>query len=191
MNEEWNIQQRGHICVGCQQPFTAAQAYHTLLLFTETGYQRRDLCATCWDNSDPAGAISHWEGVFQLPPPPEQKDAVKKETAESLLRKLMESPDPSHANSRYILAVMLERKRILKPREKTTAENGRRVLCYEHAKTGESFIIPDPGLRLDQLEDTQRQIATLLSPPKAEAPSTMDGASMMPAPETTAGNQSS
>ena len=32
-----------------------------------------------------------------------------------------------------------------------TAEKGR-ILIYEHGATGDVFIVPDPGLRLDELE---------------------------------------
>jgi hypothetical protein len=59
------------------------------------------------------------------------------------------------------LAVMLERKRLLKAKAQTTAE-GRRTLIYEHARTGEVFTIPDPNLQLDQLEVVQRDVARLL-----------------------------
>jgi hypothetical protein len=36
------------------------------------------------------------------------------------------------------------------------------VRIYEHVKTGEVFVIPDPQLRLEQIADVQQQIAGLL-----------------------------
>jgi hypothetical protein len=33
---------------------------------------------------------------------------------------------------------------------------------YEHVKTGEVFIVPDPGLRMDQIEAVQNEVAALL-----------------------------
>ena len=36
------------------------------------------------------------------------------------------------------------------------------VLIYEHAKSGDVFIVPDVPLRLDELESVQREVATLL-----------------------------
>jgi hypothetical protein len=77
---------------------------------------------------------------------------------------LIESSDPAQASARYILAVMLERKRILRHRDTVREDDGTERLVYEHAKTGESFTIPDPHLRLDQLAEVQQQVATLLSP---------------------------
>jgi hypothetical protein len=93
-----------------------------------------------------------------------------------LLRKLIEQNDPRYAPAGYILAVMLERKRILKVKEQITRE-GRRVFVYEQPKTGDIFTIADPALRLDQLEQVQRDVAQLLehglNPPTAQpAPAT-------------------
>jgi hypothetical protein len=57
--------------------------------------------------------------------------------------------------------VMLERKRILKVKEQIVRD-GQRVFIYEQPKTGDIFTIADPNLRLDQLEEVQRDVAMLL-----------------------------
>ena len=56
---------------------------------------------------------------------------------------------------------MLERKKVLRPTD-TRSDDGRRLLFYEHAGTGETFVVTDPGLRLDQLEEVQREVGELL-----------------------------
>lgn len=160
---EWDIQSRGDACTACQQPFADKEAYHTLLSMDATGYARRDLCATCYASAGRDGVISYWQGEYKLPPPP-PPEAIQKETAETLLRKLVESTDPSHASARDILAVMLERKRILKHRDTVHEDSGAELLVYEHARTGESFTIPDPKLRLDQLTQVQQEVSALLHP---------------------------
>jgi hypothetical protein len=178
---DWDIQPRSSTCNACQQAFGEKQAYHTLLAMGAEGYARRDLCGACVANASREGVISYWQGEYKLPPPP-PPEAIQKETAETLLRKLIESNDSSQAESRYILAVMLERKRILKHRDTVTDANGAELLVYEHAQTGESFTVPDPHLRLDQLEEVQQRVAELLQPRrKAEAEPVVD-----PAPADTA-----
>lgn len=120
---------------------------------------------------DKQGFLSHWQGLYEAAPPP-TPDAIQKDTAESLLRKLMELNDPAYLAASYILAVMLERKRILRVKEQIRSE-GRRTFIYEQPKTGDIFTIPDPDLQLDQLEAVQRQVGSLLEhglnpPPGAE-----------------------
>jgi hypothetical protein len=162
---EWNIQSRAHACEACALPFADQQPYHTLLLDETPLLRRSDICEPCWqkqsaaDNRSRAGFISHWQGIFETPPP--VADVIQKDTAETLLRKLVEQNDPQHAPAAYILAVMLERKRILKVKEQIKRD-GQRIFVYEQPKTGDIFTITDPNLHLDQLEQVQRDVASLL-----------------------------
>ena len=69
---------------------------------------------------------------------------------------------PEHINARYVLAVMLERKKVLKQVDgRETAEE--KLLIYEHAKTGEVFIIADPRLKLAELDKVQEEVYALLT----------------------------
>jgi hypothetical protein len=177
---EWNIQSRAFACQACAKPFVDQQPYHTLLSDGKLGYERFDVCEPCWTAqygegaADRKGFVSHWQGMFEVAPV--QPEPIQKETAETLLRKLVEWNDPKHGATCFILAVMLERKRILKVREQTRRE-GRRTFLYEHGRTGDLFTITDPDLRLDQLDEVQRDVAQLLEhglnppgPPAASAP---------------------
>ena len=76
-----------------------------------------------------------------------------------MLRQLCESLNPAHLNTRYLLAVMLERKRILRPQP--SPDKG--TLIYEHSTTGETFIITDPQLSLSDLVAVQEEVSALLS----------------------------
>ena len=163
---DWNIQTRAHACQACHRHFEDKESVHTLLYDQKQAYERLDVCDGCWarqfseGGTDRKGFVSHWASVYSVPPaaPP---DPIGKETAESLLRKLVEENHPTHAGARFILAVMLERKRLLKVKAQLN-EGGRRIFVYEHGKSGDLFNIPDPDLRLDQLVEVQRDVADLL-----------------------------
>jgi hypothetical protein len=194
---EWNIQSRAHACEACTQPFADKQPFHTLLLEDKEGLRRSDICDPCWKQQEGAearvrkGFISHWQGVFEVPPPAEA-EAIQKDTAETLLRKLITQDDPKHAPAAYILAVMLERKRILRVKEQIKRE-GKRIFVYEHPKTGDIFTIADPDLHLDQLQQVQQDVAMLLEhglngPPLAEAVPAIETEPSAPPAETPAAN---
>jgi len=87
-------------------------------------------------------------------------EPVPKENAEQLFRRLMRSDNPP-ANACYVLAAMLERKRVLKQVKTEESMNGR-DLIYEQGTTGDVFVVPDPQLRLDELEAVQKEVAQLL-----------------------------
>jgi len=143
--------------------FHEKQSYMSTLALTEDVYERRDFCEACWAKPDVGKMVSHsaWKGTFKLPEPP-ATEVLKKENAESLLRKYMETDDPANKNVVYVLAVMLERKRIFVERDIQLKDDGTQILVYEYRKTGEVFMIPDPRLRLAQLESVQTEVAALL-----------------------------
>ncbi len=204
---DWNIQSRAHACSTCTRGFTDKECYHTLLYEERAVLRRLDLCQTCWDRDHSDGArerkgfISYWHGVYETPTPP--TEAIQKENAESLLRKLIELNNPENIPAGYILAVMLERKRVLRVKEQLRRE-GKRIFIYEQPKTGDVFTIVDPDLQLTQLEQVQKDVAHLLehgleglnqvpqphpAAPDAAAPTTPDSAATGPAapePSTTA-----
>src|SRR5580658_3108490 len=197
---EWNLQSRAHACQSCHKPFADKEAYHTLLSEEKHEYLRMDICQGCWDSqyregaSDRKGFISQWQGIYHAPPTA-PVEAIQKESAESLLRKLIETNDPKHGPVCYILAVMLERKRLLKVKEQIQRD-GRRVFIYEQPRTGDIFTITDPNLQLNQLEEVQRATAELLAhgvnpPPPVTPPAANDASpepeQPVPAPTESAG----
>jgi hypothetical protein len=184
---EWNIQSRAHACEVCGHPFADKQAYHTVLFDEGKLLRRSDICEPCAkkvnDQRGRAGFISQWQGTYEAPPA-QPVEAIQKDTAETLLRKLVALDDPRYGPAAYILAVMLERKRLLKIKEQFSRD-GKRVFVYEHPKTGDVFAITDPDLHLDQLQEVQHTVANLLehglNPPAAAA-----NAPTAPAPEVVA-----
>ena len=162
---EWNIQSRAHGCQSSGHAFAEGESYHTVLLSGKAGFERMDLCAAAWREhgaqiSARTNFVSHWVGTY-VPPPAAPPEAIRKDDAETLLRALLERRDERHAPAAFILAVMLERKRILKVKSQLR-EGGRRVIVYEHPKSGDVFTIADPDLQLAQLEAVQRDVGQLL-----------------------------
>lgn len=161
MSQDWNIKARGDICTVCNRAFADGEEFTSRLVFGEQGYVRDDICPACWQEASRQSALSVWKTTFHMPAPP-RPEPLQKETAESLLRKLMETDDASHRNAIFILAVMLERKRVLAERDVQVREDGVKIRVYEHKKTNETFLVPDPGLRLAELETVQKEVLALL-----------------------------
>jgi hypothetical protein len=171
MNAEWNIRVCADQCVACARKFADRESLMSRLRFAEEGYVREDFCAACWPARQP-GADAETSAWAALRRAPEKKapETLKKETAESLLRELMETDDPSKRNVIFILAVMLERRRLLVEKEVQVQPDGGKIRVYEHKQTGESFVVPDPQLHLAEIEHVQREVMELLGiPPPGES----------------------
>ena len=162
MQQDWNIKARAEACDATGHPFAEGEVFHTALFVDGDGFRRSDLCEEAWKarSLDPSAELpfSAWRSKFEPPTPP-PPEPLPRDDAEGMLRRLIESNDPAHTNTRYLLAVMLERKRVLRPQPSPDKS----TLIYERAGTGETFIITDPNLSLSDLVAVQEEVSALLS----------------------------
>ena len=180
---DWNLRSRSHACNKCGTGFADGGKCRSAVAFTSEpfvcdiiagmntaktpDYARVDFCESCWSALaaivPPPDFISAWQGVYSAPEP-ETPEALPKETAESLLRRMLEhGGDEATPAVIFVLAVILERKRILVERSVRRGNDGTLTRVYEHRKTGEIMLIPDPALGLDEVPGVQQQIDLLLA----------------------------
>ncbi|MDD3275930.1 MAG: hypothetical protein PHP93_02650 [Kiritimatiellales bacterium] len=166
--ESWQIKRRSDLCAGTNEPFTDKEEIMTRLLFEDGEYVREDYKLSYWNDQMPDHGLSAWKSVFHVPPPP--TEVVKKENAETLLRNMAAKEDADDTNAIYILAIMLERKKILVEKDVQIREDRAKIRVYEHKKTGETFLVVDPELKLAEIEKVQEEVVGLLGgkPPKTE-----------------------
>ena len=165
MQQNWSIRSRAHTCAVTGRPFEDGESFHTTIYFDpeENGYVRRDVCAEAWAQEvEQRKPVAAWKTVYSKVLAEAKPEITPKESAQALLQRFIEEGDPKTENARYILALMLERKRQLTQ----TAEkevDGAKMLFYENRKTGEIFIVRDPELKLSEIADMQDEVATLLA----------------------------
>ena len=176
LNETWHVRSRSRECADTGQKFTEGQKIVTALFPDPdtSGYLRKDFSDEAWKAREAEGGeeeyFSHWRTVFTPTPTNETVQPVTKQSAEDLLQTLVEEDQDHTENTRYILAVMLERQKLLRETDSQPTAGGI-LRIYEHRKTGEVFIVKDPNIPLDQIEEIQNEVFELLSPkPAEEAP---------------------
>jgi hypothetical protein len=164
MSQEWNLRSRGHICTLCQKPLVDRAPVVSALKEEGDGYERFDCHPECWKAAERDWTpFSQWDGVYFAPVREERKEPLKKEDAGELLRHLITLEDPAMKNVVYVLAVMLERSKILVERDRKEQKDGTILRIYEDRKNGDTFVILDPRLRLENLSEVQQQVVALLS----------------------------
>ena len=165
MQQNWHIRSRAHTCAVTQRPFEDGEVFHTAIYFDPdlNEYARRDICAEAWPAEKEARKpIAAWRTLYQKVEAEAKPEIAPKASAQELLQRFIEEGDPKTENARYILALMLERKRqLVQTAEKEI--DGNKMLFYENKKTGEVFIVRDPELRLDEVAQIQGEVATILA----------------------------
>ncbi len=162
--ESWHIRSRSRECAASQRPFIAGEPIITALFPDPdtSGYLRRDYCLEAW-NAIPDSEetpFSSWRTLYATPGG-DKPQPTEREQPEDILRRMVEEDQDHTENTRYILAVMLERKRIL--RETDTQRTPTGILrIYENRKTGEVYIVKDPDIPLSQVDALQQEVLLLL-----------------------------
>jgi len=163
MQADWEIKSRAHACARTGREFQPGEIFYTLLIREGDGFRREDLSEEAWESrNDNMQPFSFWRSKYEPPTPP-PPEPLPKDDAEGLLRRLVAENDHAYINVRYILALMLERKRLLRPMESQDED----MLVYEHVATGEIIVLANPHLSLEQIPAIQREVSVLLAPESA------------------------
>ena len=163
--ESWHVRSRSRECAATHRPFCDGETIVTALYPDplSSGYLRRDICLEAW-NFLPAATeppFSFWQTTFTAPTDADNPHPVEKLSAEEILHRLIAEDDDHTENTRYILAIMLERRKLLRETDCQRTPHGI-LRVYEHRKTGEIYLIRDPDIPLAQVESFQNEVIILL-----------------------------
>ena len=163
--ESWHVRSRGRECAATQRPFADGETLVTALFPDpeSSGYLRRDYGLEGWaiDQENGVAPFSFWRSTYTAAVSNEAALAAEKLSSEEILQRLVEEDEDHTENARFILAVMLERQKLLRETDHQRTPTGI-LRVYEHRKTGEVFIVKDPDIPLADIEAVQNEVFILL-----------------------------
>jgi hypothetical protein len=155
---EYDIERSAKCCAKTGREFASGESFYSVLVADPGGYKRSDFSLDAW-HGPPPHAVAWWKS--QIP----SKTALKPPWApnEALLNFLDElGEQPDKQDMRYVLALLLVRRRVLRLEEEQHGESGpQRTLfyCPRRDTTYEiPAVLPDPH-RADEI---QQVLAKLL-----------------------------
>ena len=176
MKAPWSIKSRARECVESGDAFQSGQKIRAAIFPDpeSSGYLRKDYTIEAWENREgEENPFSCWLTTYEPPVTEEKAEDVVEDDPETLLKRLVDEEEEHTENARYILAVMLERKKLL--RETDTQEIPSGILrIYEHRKSGDVYIIKDPQISLTDVDRVQEEVRQLLDPSPTVAEETTE-----------------
>jgi hypothetical protein len=131
------------------------------VLTDEAGkFVRRDYAAEAW-HGPPAGAVAFWAGripASDKPRKPKFNDALLLDCFDHLTG----SADPNRVNFRYVVALLLMRRKKLKFEDVRRSPDGSAVLVVRDARTGARVEVADPRLSEAEIEAVQSEVFRVL-----------------------------
>lgn len=156
---EWEITKTLGECCGTGRKFGIGEEYFAALIETDEGLERRDFGLDFWQEEQP-DVYCFWKTKIS---DPEQKKQlfIDDDMLMTFFERLAEETDPEKINFRFVLTLVLMRKRILKY-DSSEVKNGQEI--WKLRVTGEKRTVEvvDPHLAEDQIEQLSSQIGQIL-----------------------------
>jgi len=148
------------ICADTGKTLAPGDKYCAVLCEEGEKYVRRDYAADAW-RGPPAGAIAHWSGRV-----PASRAARKPTFNDEMLADwfyhLLDRTEPDRVNFRYVVALLLMRRKRLKFEDVIRTEAGGSALVVRDAKSGRRLEIADPHLSEADLTAVQDEVFRVL-----------------------------
>jgi hypothetical protein len=128
----------------------------------DEGFDRLDYCLAAWERGErPERLFSHWRYVV---PDSDKKEEIGIDDAvlADLFERLAEDERPQRIAFRYILALVLLRKRKLKLVGREEVEDGEIWLLQSKGVEGEPVRVKNPGIAEEEIQDLSEQLSEIL-----------------------------
>ena len=172
---EWEVARTQGVCAGCGQGLEPGQEYYAGLTEQSaqdeqgkaeaveqtggTGFERMDCCLNCWQELSPK-VFCYWR--TRVPRPAEkEKLLVDDGVLLNLFERLCEAQERVRVNLRFVLALILMRKRILKY-ERTDVQDGRELWIMGQVREETKHEVVNPQLDELQIQEVSEQLSSIL-----------------------------
>lgn len=149
-------------CAKCDVIIEPDQKLMTALRETAEGFERIDVCLGCWDSFDRANVLAFWKTTM---PRPEAKKKlfVDDDVLCDLFERLAAAQEPSKLNFRFVLGLILMRKRLLVYESSRKGSDGNEIWSMRFRGRQDQLDLLNPQLTEDQMQDVSRQLGDILN----------------------------
>jgi hypothetical protein len=150
------VQSITRICAATGRELQVGERYCAVLVEQEGKFVRKDYAASNWPGA-PSNAIAYWSGKVQPSDRP-QKPIINDEMLADCLSRLDGTDDISKVRFRYVVALLLMRRKRLKFEDSGRDVSGNDFLLLRDTKSGDRVRIVDPRLTDSEITDVQDEV---------------------------------
>lgn len=156
---DYHIQPNSRRCTISGRELKPGEKYFSVLLEQGGGFVRQDYGSDVW-HGPPEGAFSFWMGKVAAADE-KQKPRFDDELLLDCFHRLEGQTDAARVNFRYVLALLLMRRKRLKF-EETVSQNGAEHLSLKCTRTGNKCLVLNPQLTEDEMMQVQEEVVKVL-----------------------------
>lgn len=159
MAEAWRIARSSRTCGHSGQPIPAGEPFYSALLEKDDTFERADFSAEAWPEVDKETFFSYWKNKGGTPDP-DKKPAIDFDRLLSFFDSLEGATEEPKRLMRYVLALILARRRRLRLDDMTRGDDGDKLVVYDR-RSGRTLEILSPEAGREELEKAQEKLNQL------------------------------
>lgn len=160
MSTEWNLPRHAPVCGICAREFAVGAPFRVFLSLRDGAFVREDVCDAC-DAPSHAGVVGWWR-THRKAPPERKTHAFDREAIYAFFSRLEDDSQTDRRQFRFVLALLLWRKKVLKLADTTVSSDGE-VWNYTAVHDGKVYAVVRPQLDEQQMESLSEQLESLLA----------------------------
>jgi len=180
MNPEWEVEPAKGRCAVSGRQFQEGEEFYTVLFEDGESFRRADYSADVWQ-APPEGSFCHFKTRVPIKEK-RKKLLVDNELLLSFFTRLAEESDPLRVQFRFVLALILMRKRLLRY-ERSEKESGAEVWYMTLMPDRSEHRVVNPRLTDDQIEAVSGQLGAILHGDMGEWANSVGDAAAVPSSE--------
>ena len=157
--DEWEVSKPLGCCWGSGKKIECGEEYFGALVETDEGLARRDYCTDYWEENKP-DVFCFWK--TRLPHPDQKKRIfIDDEMLMAFFERLGRESEQEKINFRFVLALVLMRKRRLKY-DSSKTQDGKEIWRLRVVGDKEFVEVVNPHLDEEQVEQLSSQLGQIL-----------------------------
>jgi len=154
---DFEVQRCTRHCAVTGRELKPGEAFYSVLIPDQQGWRRMDYSLEAW-HGPPDDCIAWWR--TQLPTASQKKQWAPSEVMIRWFEELAGRPD--QADVRYVLALLMVRRRILRLEGSRWSEDRSEILTLFCTRNGNTYEVPVVVPADDRLQQIEEQVAALL-----------------------------
>jgi hypothetical protein len=155
MITDYQIQAQTRRCCVSGRELQTGEKYFSVLLDRDGKFIRQDYSLEAWQGP-PEGAFSFWMGKISAPEN-RKRPPIDDEMLLECFQRLDGQTDPGRIRFRWVVALLLMRRRRFKFEEADT-EAGQEVLVLRCSRTGARYRVVNPCLTEEEMTSVQEEV---------------------------------
>ena len=158
----YTVARPGGVCSITGAPIAPGEKFMAVLRETPVGFDRADISLAAWPDAPRDNALAFWQTVMPHPEQTKKKPFVDDDVLCTLFERLQEATDELKLHFRFVLGLILIRKRLL-VYEGNASEAGQDFWVVRFRGRDVKMNLLDPKLTEQQVRDVSTQLAQVMN----------------------------